>query len=143
MTTGPGGFTVLLFGGNDLPFPRLASGAFPRGRDRNETWTWGRRVACLPVDGSQIPVHSEVNCQFDAVDGVQFGGWTADGFKLVSEKDKDDNHQEEGEGHDGTNQLNVTFRAKGRGAGSITAQWTDAAGAHSQIFHYTITPRGN
>src|SRR5262249_51132423 len=45
MSTGPNGFTVVLFGGNDMAFPRPVGGSFPNGRDHNETWTWGRRVA--------------------------------------------------------------------------------------------------
>ena len=130
MTTGPGGFTVLLFGGNDQIFPRLFAGSLPNGRDLSETWTWGRRVACLPVDGSQIPVHSEVSCQFDQTDNVQFGGWAANGFKAVSE----------GDGQNLEDQVNVIFRAKGVGAASITADWTDAAGSHTQTFNYTVVP---
>jgi hypothetical protein len=138
MTTGPGGFTVLLFGGNDQPFPRLASGSFPNGRDLNETWTWGRRVACLPVDGSQISVHSEVSCQFDQTDNVQFGGWTPNGFKAVSEDDGPSHGDGNGQNLEG--QANVTFRANGVGAASITANWTDAAGSHTQTFNYTVAP---
>jgi len=138
MTTGPKGLTVVLFGGSDLPFPRLLSGPFPNGRDHNETWTWGRLVACLPADGSQIGMHSEVNCLFTPAEGISFGGWNVSGFKLVHESDQDADKNEEGEGPDSTDQLSVTFRAKRPGAASITAQWTDAAGAHSQTFNYTI-----
>ena len=140
MTTGPGGFTVLLFGGNDQPFPRLSSGSFPNGRDLSETWTWGRRVACLPVDGSQISVHSEVSCQFDETDNVQFGGWSANGFKAVREGESEDESQEHGKGKNVEGQVNVIFRAKGVGAASITADWTDAAGSHTQTFNYTVVP---
>ena len=140
MTTGPGGFTLLLFGGNDQPFPRSPSGPFPNGRDRSETWTWGRRVACLPVDGSQIPVHSEVRCQFDETDGIQFAGWTASDFKAVSDDEQGDTNQGNGQGQDLAAQVNVIFRAKGVGAGSISAEWTDGAGSHSQTFNYTIVP---
>ena len=138
MTTGPGGFTVLLFGGNDQVFPRSPSSAFPNGRDRSETWTWGRRVACLPGDGSQIPVHTEVNCQFDQTDNVQFGGWTASDFKAVGQEG--DTNQGNGQGQDLESQANVVFRSKGVGAASITASWTDAAGPHSQTFNYTVVP---
>jgi hypothetical protein len=82
MTTGPSGFTVLVFGGSDLPpNTTLSNGAFfPNGRDRNETFTWGRRVACVPADGSEISVGSKVDCQFDSSGGPQFSGWTTSGF---------------------------------------------------------------
>jgi hypothetical protein len=121
MSTGPGGFTVVLFGGDDLPFPRLASGSFPNGRDHSETWTWGRRVACLPVDGSQLSVGSGVTCQFDPAEGVQFGGWSANGFAPPF-KDR----------------VTTTFHTESPGPAAITAEWTDAEGSHSETFNYTI-----
>src|SRR5579862_3951983 len=80
MNTGPSGLKVLLFGGSDLP----PGGSFPNGRDHNDTWVWGRQIACVPVDGSQLPVGSEVTCEFDTGfdpdAGAQFVGWSTLGF---------------------------------------------------------------
>jgi len=122
MATGPGGFTVVLFGGDDLPFPRPANPLqFPNGRDHNDTWTWGRRVACLPVDGSQISEASRVKCQFDRADGIRFGGWSANGFDPEFRR-----------------RVDATFEADEPGPASITAEWADATGSHSQTFNYTI-----
>ena len=116
MTTGPSGFKVVLFGGSDSP----SSTSFPNGRDRNDTWTWGRRVACLPVDGTELPVGSEVTCQFDPAGGT-FSGWTAIGFAPPSR-----------------DQLTTTFHTESPGSASITAYWGDETGSHSQTFNYTI-----
>jgi hypothetical protein len=112
MTTGPNGFTLVLFGGQGAspPFPPL-----------NDTWTWGRRAACVPADGSQVSVGSEVKCQFDPADGIQFGGWSTNGF-----------------GPPFRHQLTATFHTAAPGAASIMAQWTDADGSHSETFSYTI-----
>jgi hypothetical protein len=121
MTTGPSGLKVLLFGGSDQPF----GGSIPNGRDRNDTWQWGRQVACLPVDGSQIPVGSEVSCQFDEGfnpdAGTVFGGWSTIGFAPPSPQ-----------------QPTAIFHTEHPGAAAITANWTDANGAQSQTFSYTI-----
>ncbi|MGH7968912.1 MAG: Kelch repeat-containing protein, partial [Limisphaerales bacterium] len=48
MATGPNGMTVVMFGGQKFTPPLGAL------RDTNETWTWGRRAACLPTDGSEL-----------------------------------------------------------------------------------------
>ena len=117
MTTGPSGLTLLLFGGSDV-FP---TSSLPNGRDHNDTWVWGRRVACLPGDGSQIAEGSKVTCEFTLADGIRFGGWHANGF------DPEFRHK-----------VSVTFTADDDGPASITAQWTDAAGLHSQTFNYTV-----
>jgi hypothetical protein len=110
MATGPGGFTVVLFGGID-----------DDGHLSGQTWTWGRQVACVPANGSEIPVGSEVRCQFDAADGVVFGGWTASGFARPV--------------HDG---LASTFHTEGPGSAAITAHWSDASGFHSETLNYII-----
>jgi hypothetical protein len=124
MTTGPSGFTVVLFGGNDLPFPRLVASPFPHGRDHNETWTWGKRAACLPPDGSELRVGSKVDCRFDPADGVRFDGWSTIGFAPPSK-----------------DQLDRIFHTAAPGRTSITADWVDAEGAHSERFNYTIVRR--
>lgn len=121
MTTGPNGATIVLFGGNDVTFPRNLSGPFPNGRDHDDTWTWGRRVVCLPVDGSEIHVGSEVWCEFDQTEGVQFDGWTAFGFAPPSRA-----------------RPTTTFHPQGPGEASITAQWIDVDGAHTTTFTYTV-----
>ena len=122
MTTGPSGMKVVLFGGSDLAF----GSAFPNGRDRNDTWVWGRQVACLPVDGSQLSVGSEVICQFDALfdPDAMFGGWSAIGFAPPFRTE-----------------LTQTFHTEHPGTATITASWTDATGAHDQTFNYIIVPR--
>jgi len=110
MATGPDGFTVVLFGGRKL------------GGQTNETWTWGRTVACVPARGSQIPVGSEVKCQFDATGGAVFGGWTADGFAPPTR-----------------DQTTVTFHTEAPGGSAfITAQWSDSTGFHSETLDYLI-----
>lgn len=121
MTTGPNGLSVVMFGGNNVTFPQLASGSTPNGRDSNETWTWGRRAACLPSPGSELPAGSEVNCRFDAAEGIEFSGWSVHHF---APKAKDD--------------LTPTFEAKGLGTAFITVYWTEADGPHSQTFTYTV-----
>jgi hypothetical protein len=117
MTTGPSGLTLVMFGGSDLP----PGGSFPNGRDRNDTWTWGRRVACLPTDGSVISVGTELTCQFDPAEGSTFLGWTASGFAPPSR-----------------NELTTTFHTESPGSASITAQWADGTGAHTTTLNYTI-----
>jgi hypothetical protein len=126
MTTGPSGLTVVLFGGSSVGFPRLATGPFPNGRDRDETWTWGRQVACVPTDGSELEVGTEVTCLFDATAGVTFGGWTTEGFAPPH-----------------TNNSLVTFHTQGPGDASITAEWTDSTGSHSETLDYTIVRRSH
>ena len=74
----------------------------------NETWTWGRRVASVPANGSDIRVGSEVQCLFDPPPGVQFLGWTANGFAPPVQ-----------------NELSVTFHAESPGTAAISAQWAD------------------
>jgi hypothetical protein len=114
MATGPDGMTVVMFGG-------LKENSVGELHENGETWTWGRRAACLPTDGSAIRVGTEVNCQFDAVEGSQFGGWTASGFASPS-------------GY----ALKATFHTESPGEASITAEWTDEEGSHTQTYNYTI-----
>jgi hypothetical protein len=113
MATGPGGFTLVVFGGLKI----TSTGGF----QSNETWTWGRRVACLPADGNTLDAGAEVSCQFAPADGVSFESWRAEGFAP-------------GVSHDEA----ASFRAVRRGEASITARWTDAAGPHEDTIEYTI-----
>ena len=86
-------------------------------------WNWGRQVACVPADGSQIGVGSEVSCLFDAEfnqDAV-FGSWSTIGFAPPFRTDPAQ-----------------VFHTESPGVAAITASWTDTVGAHSQTFHYTI-----
>jgi hypothetical protein len=117
MTTGPNDLTLVMFGGSNLPPGAL----FPNGRDLNDTWTWGRRVACLPVDGSELSVGTEVTCQFDPTEGSLFAGWNASGF-----------------GPPFTDALTTTFHTESPGPAAITAQWTDETGAHITTLNYTV-----
>jgi hypothetical protein len=124
MTTGPSGLTVVLFGGSSVGFPRLASGPAPNGQDQNQTWTWGRQVACVPTDGSEVVVGTEVTCLFDATEGVTFSGWTTEGFAPPH-----------------SDNSFIIFHTEAPGESSITAQWTDSSGSHSETFDYTIVRR--
>ena len=121
MTTGPNGLSVVIFGGNNVTFPQLASGLTPNGRDSNDTWTWGHRAACLPSPESTLAVGSRVNCRFDAAAGIEFDGWSTQGFAPPA-----------------TDELSVSFHTESPGAASITAYWTDDAGPQSETFTYTI-----
>jgi len=112
MNTGPNGLKVVMLGGLDF-----------FGHDLSETWNWGRQVACLPGDGSEIRVGSEVNCLFDTEfnqDAV-FGAWSTIGFAPPFR----------------TTPAQV-FHTESPGVATITASWTDGSGAQSQTFHYTI-----
>ncbi len=120
MTTGPNGLTVVLFGGSDV----IPGGSFPNGRDHSDTWTWGRRVACVPVDGSQIAEDSKVTCRFEPAAGLRFDGWRATGFDQEFRR-----------------KIDSTFSADDAGPASITAQWTDADGLHSQTLNYQVVGR--
>jgi hypothetical protein len=126
MTTGPSGLTVVLFGGSSVGFPRLLTGPFPNGRDLAETWTWGRQVACVPTDGSELEVGTEVTCLFDATEGVTFSGWTTEGFAPPH-----------------SDNSFIIFHTEAPGESSITAQWTDSSGSHSETFDYTIVRRSH
>jgi galactose oxidase-like protein len=126
MTTGPSGLTIVLFGGSSVGFPRLATGPFPNGRDLDETWTWGRQVACVPTDGSELEVGTEVTCLFDAPAGVTFEGWTTEGFAPPH-----------------TDKSFTTFHTQAPGEASITAEWTDSTGSHSETLDYTIVRRSH
>jgi len=121
MTTGPNGLSVVIFGGNSVTFPQIASGLTPNGRDSNETWTWGRRAACLPSPGSELVVGSQLNCRFDAAEGVVFSGWTTQGFAPRA-----------------SNDLLPTFHTESPGTVFITAYWTEDDGPHTQTFTYSI-----
>jgi hypothetical protein len=92
--------------------------------DSNETWTWGKQVACLPGDGSTVHVGSTVRCFFAEDTDVQFGYWTTDSFSpRFSVKN------------------NKTFHTEEPGPASITATWFDSTGSHSETFHFTIKHR--
>ena len=121
MTTGPNGLSVVIFGGNSVTFPQLASGLTPNGTDSNDTWTWGHRAACLPSPESTLAVGSQVNCRFDAAAGIEFDGWSTQGFAPPAR-----------------DELTVSFHTESPGAASITAYWTDEDGPQSETFTYTI-----
>jgi len=89
-------------------------------QDFNQTWTWGKQVACLPGDGSTVRVGSTVRCFFKEDPDVHFGYWTTDGFSPNS-----------------TTTLNKTFHTNGPGPASITATWFDSTGMHNETFHFT------
>jgi hypothetical protein len=113
MATGPGGNTVVLFGGFDQ-----------NTNIKNDTWTWGRRAACIPASSSDIQVGSEAKCVFATAPGIVFGGWTAEGFAPPASDDP-----------------SAVFHSEAPGAllgASITGYWTDAQGPHSQTYKYTI-----
>jgi hypothetical protein len=60
-------------------------------------------------------------CQFDQSEGVQFEGWNARGFAPPFPA-----------------RTTTTFHPQGPGEASITAQWSDAEGAHTATFTYTV-----
>ena len=99
----------------------LFGGLNPSNQDLDDTWTWGKQVACLPGDGSIVHVGSTVRCFFKEDTGVHFGYWTTAGFSPNS-----------------TITLNKTFHTNGPGAASIIATWFDKAGMQSETFHFTI-----
>jgi len=90
-------------------------------QDSNQTWTWGKQVACLPGDASTVRVGSTVRCFFKEDADVHFDYWTSDGFSPNS-----------------TTTLNKTFHTNGPGPASITATWFDSAGMHNDTFQFTI-----
>lgn len=114
MATGSGGFNIVMFGGRKVVPP----GVF---RDSNETWTWGRRVACLPTPDRPIRVGSKVECQFDPAEDIQFLGWDAVGFAPPQRSTS-----------------NTSFHTEAPGSASITAYWVDEDGTHSETFDYDI-----
>ena len=101
---------LVLFGGLD-----------PSSRDLNDTWTWGKQVACLPDDGSTVPTGSTVRCFFSEDKDVKFSYWITDSFspRISLENNK-------------------TFHTEEPGPASITAIWSDSAGSHAETFHFTI-----
>jgi hypothetical protein len=99
----------------------LFGGLNPFSQDLNDTWTWGKQVACLPGDGSTVHVGSTVRCFFAEDTDVHFGYWTTDRFSPES-----------------TTTLNKTFHTNGPGPASITAVWFDSGVEHSQTFNFTI-----
>jgi hypothetical protein len=101
---------LVLFGGMGTDF-----------QGSNQTWTWGKQVACLPADGSTVRVGTTVRCFFKEDADVHFGYWTTDGFAPNS-----------------TSTLNKTFHTNGPGPASITAVWFDSAGMQSETFNFTI-----
>jgi len=96
-------------------------GGYYGNQELNDTWTWGKQVACLPGDASTVRVGSTVRCFFKEDADVHFGYWTTDGFSPNS-----------------TTTLNKTFHTNGPGPASITATWFDSAGMHNETFNFTI-----
>src|SRR5690349_1788406 len=129
MTTGPSGLTVLFFGGfpgapvvlNSLPL--VATDFRFNFIGQSDTWVWGKRAACLPLEG-EIPANSKIVCQFTPADGIDFGRWEALGFAPLLRREPD-----------------ATFEAVQPGPATITAQWSEADGVHTQTLRYTILPR--
>jgi Galactose oxidase, central domain len=119
MATGPSSFNLVLFGGRLFANGQVTA-------ETNETWTWGRRVACLPTNESELPVGSEITCQFDVDFGnepdIEFAGWNAFGFAPPAR-----------------GQTTATFHTEAPGPASITANWTDPDGAHSETLDYIVT----
>jgi hypothetical protein len=109
----PNSGRLVLFGGKNSNFKPI--------QESNETWTWGRQVACLPGDGSTVRVGSTVRCFFEADTDGQFGYWTTDGFSPES-----------------TTILNKTFHTNGPGPASITAVWFDSGVEQSETFNFTV-----
>ena len=105
---------LVLFGGN-----RNFAGSH-----MNDTWTWGRQVACLPRDGSNIPVGSQVECFFKLGTGAELVGWDANGFSPRRE----------------TN-TTARFHTNGAGPAVIRVSWTDGEGEHTTEMHFTVVHR--
>jgi Galactose oxidase, central domain len=113
MTTGPDGLSLVVFGG-------IAGGI----GTANDTWTWGRSVACAPGGDNQVAAGSEIKCLFTPAEGVRFQGWRAEGFEPCDQRE-----------------AAATFRARGRGQASITARWRDQAGEHETTLEYEVLGR--
>jgi hypothetical protein len=110
MATGPDGYTVVLFGGENA-----------QSNEFSDTWTWGRRIACIPTGGTQISVGTEVSCQYAESDNAQFAGWSSEGFASPSSAER-----------------TARFHTESPGPASITGSWTDATGYHSATVNYEI-----
>jgi hypothetical protein len=86
----------------------------------------GRPVACLATNESELPVGSEIKCRFD-VDfadepDVEFAGWSASGLAPPAR-----------------DQTTATFHTEAPGPASITANWIDPNGVHSETLDYIVT----
>lgn len=95
-------------------------------------------AACIPDDGSTITIGDDTPipgflgtpsvqalCSFGLPSGATGLNWMADGLATLDPGDC------------GLNMC-VSFTAETPGPGSITANWTDSDGQHSQTVHYTI-----
>ena len=106
---------LVMFGGSDSASHVLG-----------DTWSWGRRVACDPLPGSEVTVGSEIHCVFEPGDDSQFVHWSTEGFV-----------------QDHSGELNARFHTLRLGQASITADWIDQRGMSQQTaFSFTVvTPR--
>jgi hypothetical protein len=123
MATGPNGATVVMFGGLEDTGNTVCVSSSAAS---NETWVWGKIVACSPPPGTDVPVGSHITCQFDSsfdyASNVNFEGWSATGFAPPN-----------------NSQAVAGFHAESPGPALLTARWSDANGSHSEVVEFTIT----
>jgi hypothetical protein len=92
----------------------------------NDTWTWGRQVACVPLEGAEVPVGTAVECFFKLGTGAQLVRWDGDGFSPKRQTS-----------------TTARFHANGPGPALIHVTWTDEEGEQSTDIRFTVTyPHG-
>ena len=90
----------------------------------NDTWTWGRQVACVPLEGAEVSVGTSVDCFFKLGTGAQLVRWEADGF-----------------GPKQQTSTTARFHANGPGPAVIRVTWIDDEGPQSTEIRFTVVHR--
>ena len=102
--------------GNIVLFGGLNASGF-----HSDTWTWGRQVACVPLEGAEVPVGTSVECFFKLGTGVDLVHWDADGFAPK---------------HRTT--TTARFHPTGPGPAVVRVTWTGEEGEQSTEIRFTI-----
>jgi hypothetical protein len=90
----------------------------------DDTWTWGKQVACVSLEGAEVPVGTELECFFTLGTGAQIVRWDADGFSPKRE----------------TN-TTARFHTNGPGPAVVRVTWTDEEGEQSTEMRFTVIHR--
>ena len=105
--------------GNIVLFGGLNASGF-----NNDTWTWGRQVACVPLEGAAVRVGTQVECFFKLGTGADLVHWDADGFAPKRQTT-----------------TTARFHPNGPGPALIRVRWTDSEGEHSADLRFTVVHR--